>query len=204
VRLLRGGALLPLLVGMEAAVIGGRWWWVAVNGASAAVDWSTLTRMDGLLMGAIAAVVVRRYTIPPMLVKALPWICVGDLIFFGALFDTRNGAALEMAGIPILATLFAGIVLYAAVTEGQAVWPQRLLCWTPLRRVGKYAYGIYVYHPVIFYFRAELSGVWRVAWFSYASAAAVVYLVALVSYEYFEAWFLGFKDRFAPRYGMRG
>ena len=43
---------------------------MAVHGASAtAIAWATISRMDGLLLGAVVAIVVRRYPVPDALVK---------------------------------------------------------------------------------------------------------------------------------------
>jgi peptidoglycan/LPS O-acetylase OafA/YrhL len=206
VRVLRARILLPVLLATEAAVIAGRWWWVAVHGASTAVAWATISRMDGLLLGAVVAIVVRRYTVPGPLVNALPWICGAGLVCFPALIDGRNEAAIQTAGLPILAILFAGLVLYAVLTDRQPVWPQRFLCWKRLTNVGKYAYGIYVYHPVIFYFRATSLATWQWPWFSYLGAVAtcaIVYFVAKLSYLCFERYLLAFKDRFSPRYAVQ-
>jgi peptidoglycan/LPS O-acetylase OafA/YrhL len=75
--------------------------------------------------------------------------------------------------------------------------------------VGKYAYGIYVYHVPILYFGGVLivkyvpPAVRASTWFGYASIAilfVISYQVAKLSYTLFERRFLNWKDRFAARY----
>ena len=209
--LLRPRALLPTLVAGEICVIAGRIWWVLAHGPSQAVALGTLTRMDGLLFGAVCAVLIRRYTLSPQFIRFAPWVASIGLYLYAALALKFPGSKLfdQTAGIPLLAACFALIILYAVSTDGQPILPQHLLGWRPLTNVGKYAYGIYVYHVPILYFEDRLIArfippdIRAQTWFGCAAIATLFlasYQIAKFSYTRFERHFLNWKDRFQVRY----
>jgi len=205
--------LWSLLIG-EAAVIAGRWWWVAGHGASQAVALATITRMDGLLLGAVCAIAVRRYRLPERLVRRLPLLASGGLMVYIllALAASDKDRYAETIGFPLLAICFALLVLYAVLTEGGTGPIQKFLCQRRLTQVGKYAYGLYVYHVPLFYFGDRLiaasvpAAVRSSFWFGCASSAAlcvISYQVARLSYTHFERYFLNCKGRFELQYASR-
>ncbi len=74
------------------------------------------------------------------------------------------------------------------------------LRFRPLRVFGKYSYGIYVYHGLIIAGAVSLFG--GGSWYALnplpsaifcVAVVAVSLLVAMVSYELFEKWFLRLK-----------
>jgi peptidoglycan/LPS O-acetylase OafA/YrhL len=208
---LRPAILLPALLAGEAAVIAVRIWWVLVHGASQAVSLATATRMDGLLLGAVCAIVFRHYRVPAPHVRRMLLLAGVGLYLYTVLALRFGGSEAfnQTAGFPLLALCFALVVLYAALTDGVASRAQSFLCWRRLTNVGKYAYGIYVYHVPILYFGGVLIAkfvplaVRTSPWFGYASIAILFvlsYQVAKVSYNRFERRFLNWKDKFAPRY----
>lgn len=210
VRLLRSGILLPALLASEGLVFVGRWLWVAGHGPSQAVAVATVTRMDGLLLGAACAILVRRYRIPQRFVTAMPMVWAGGLLIFlaGAIVYRKHGDFyFQTLGFPILAFAFAVLLLHAVLTEETGGWLRSILCWRRLTNVGKYAYGIYVYHVPVFYFGGALAlkfvreSVRETSIpYGYAFAGTLfiaVYCVAKLSYVFFERYFLNFKDRFA-------
>jgi peptidoglycan/LPS O-acetylase OafA/YrhL len=209
--LLRPGVLLPTLIASEAAVIAGRIWWVSAHGASQAVSLATVTRMDGLLLGAVCAILIRRYSLPANWIRRFPWIAGAGLYLYAALALKFPGSEAfnQTAGVPLLAACFALLVLYAVSTDGHASRGQRFLGWRPLTIVGKYAYGIYVFHVPILYFEDNLIArfvpltVRSETWFGYAAIAILIvasYQVAKLSYTRFERHFLNWKERFTARY----
>jgi peptidoglycan/LPS O-acetylase OafA/YrhL len=204
--------LLPLVIALEVAVLSGRSWWVYHHGASPVVQYATITRMDGLLLGAACAVIVRHFHITRRTIGILPWVAMLFLTAFVARYHmvayTARLAFTESIGYALLAISFAAFVMYCVLTEGQAGWPQRWLCWKPLLLMGKYSYGIYVFHFPIFYLAERFCrrlphSIHEAIWFAclligFESAAS--FLVASLSYNYFEKRFLALKDRFAPMY----
>jgi peptidoglycan/LPS O-acetylase OafA/YrhL len=55
----------------------------------------------------------------------------------------------------VIAVLY-GAVLVIGVTASPVSWTARLLNLGPLRALGKYSYGIYVYHPLLIVFTGWL------------------------------------------------
>lgn len=210
---LRPAILLPVLLAGEAAVIGGRAFWVLQYHPGQTVYLATVTRMDGLLLGAAIAIIVRRYQIPKRLVK---WIAAGAIVGLEVYLLLKfrwddSETFTSIVGIPLLAIGFTLLVMYAVVTEGSRNPLQWLLTRRSLMQVGKYAYGIYLYHVPLLYFGNTLMGkylsntinesIW-VAYLSVTTLWFISYYVAKLSYNYFERYFLNYKDRFEARYAQ--
>jgi peptidoglycan/LPS O-acetylase OafA/YrhL len=206
--LVRPGFLLRTLIGVECAVVIGRGWWVLQHGPSQAVALATVTRMDGLIIGAICALLIRRYRAPVTITRRLPWIAAGGLYLYAALAlrFARPEAFDQYAGIPLLALCFGLIVLYAVLTDGENTRIQRALNFAPLGRVGKYAYAMYLFHVPILHFEdtlidrfvpLEVRSSLAFGCLAVAGLIAITYYLAKLSYRYFESRFLQWKGRFA-------
>jgi peptidoglycan/LPS O-acetylase OafA/YrhL len=200
--------LLGSILTLEGILFAGRSWWVWNHGGSVILTTATITRMDGLLMGAACALVVRQCVVPEWLVRLLPATAVLLMLAFIAgremLSRSLRGVVEYSAGYAVLAVAFAAILLYAVLTDSQPGWLQTSLRWKPLTRFGKYAYGIYVFHVALFYFVNR--AIWSLPtslqesfWFGYlvlVFKCAMVFAVASLSYNFFEKRFLKWKDRF--------
>lgn len=209
--LLRPTSLLRGLLVGEGVVVAGRAWWVLSHGASLPLAFATVTRMDGLLLGALCAILVRRTRLPGRLVSRLPLLIGAGLLLYLCLCVTAADAQrfAETAGFPLLALLGALTILYCVRTDGEAGPFQKMLCQRQLTQMGKYAYGVYVYHVPLFYLGdrliAAVAPSWLRSsfWFECATAVAMMVLsfqLAKLSYTYFERYFLNWKDRFTPYY----
>src|ERR1019366_5755327 len=209
---LRPRWLLRALGCAEMAVMGGRLWWVLNHGTSQMLYVATISRMDGLLFGAACAVLVRRFRIPRRAVSAMPWfsaLCLTAYlaaVLFGG--PQREDGFNQTGGLPLLAAGFAAILLCAVLTDSERTPLQTCLRWKPLTRVGKYAYGIYVFHVPLFYFVAQAvqplpAPIRTAAWFRYSTIAfefSLAFGLASLSYHFFEKKFLALKGRFEPEY----
>jgi peptidoglycan/LPS O-acetylase OafA/YrhL len=211
VRLVHSANLIWCLLIGELTIIAGRCWWVAIHGPSQSVALATITRMDGLLLGAVCAILVRRYYLPDRLLRQLPVVASCGLITYLVMAIAAPNADryAETVGFPLLAVCFSLVVLYAVLTEGKAGPTQAFLCKGQLTLVGKYAYGLYVYHVPLFYFGDRLIDTFVPArvrssfWFGCTNSAVLIvisYHVARLSYAYFERYFLNLKDRFEAHY----
>jgi peptidoglycan/LPS O-acetylase OafA/YrhL len=212
VLLLAPRRLLPAVVTLEIAELAGRSWWVYQHGPGVAVQFATITRMDGLLLGAACALIVRQFEIPQRATASLLWCAVllmlGYVVGFH-LSGVHRQAFKQSLGYTILALGFGGLVLYSVLTDGRPCWQQAALCCKPLVLFGKYSYGTYVLHVPIFYFVNRLAhhlpqGMNQSPWFDYVLALAkfaLAFGVASLSYNLYEKRFLALKDRFAPVYG---
>jgi len=173
---------------------------------------ATITRMDGLLFGAGCAVAVRQFRFPRWAVAVMPWfsaLCLTAYLAVVQFGDPRREAGFNLTGgLPLLAAGFAAILLYAVLTDSERTWLQTWLRWRPLTRVGKYAYGIYVFHVRLFYFVGSIvqnlpAAIRTAAWFRYSTMAyefSLAFGLASLSYNCFEKRFLALKGRFEPEY----
>jgi len=168
---------------------------------------NTFARMDSLLAGAACASLVRS---PDLLNRitsrigpvGLAAACILACWLPGFL---DPGLFMQSVGFSALAVLFATIVLSAFLSHGATGSAEEALQKPMLTALGKYSYGIYVYHvPILMAGFAALEPTLRTqesAWLSVAFAGAAtltVYVVAKGSYESFEKRFLRLKQRFKP------
>lgn len=162
----------------------------------------TPCRMDALALGALAAALVRA---PTNIFERLPPIALrigGTVVVLGGLAIgrlDRTGAPMQYAGYTVIA-IGCALILLGALDETSA--PGGLLAWRPLRRVGMYSYGMYVFHvPLHLYIGLAIVGESPsapVALAYIAVATAVTFGLAAVSFHLFERPFLALKARFAP------
>jgi peptidoglycan/LPS O-acetylase OafA/YrhL len=160
-------------------------------------------RMDGLLMGSILALLLRGPAADRWQ-RSCKWIffIASAVLIAGSILrpDTRAPwlITIGISVIAIAATGLIGIALHPASLTS------RLFSLRPLRVLGKYSYGFYVFHLI-----------WTAGWGSLAAflthrlhssvpANAIVitinfivtFTVAKLSYDLFEARFLQLKGRF--------
>lgn len=190
--------------------------WVWHSGATSALLLGTLTRMDTLLIGAIAALMYQRVgrLAPP---RSLNRIAVVALSLFAAGIviatwhrDTQAAFGfIGGVGYTLLAIGFAALVLGAALGEGKRNSVQRFFSWPLLRRVGKYSYGMYVYHvPILGLLQLvvlsrlplALTGNPYFAVAYYTMLFVVTFAFAAASYEFVERRILALKGHFEPAF----
>jgi peptidoglycan/LPS O-acetylase OafA/YrhL len=174
----------------------------------------TLTpcRLDALCAGGYIAVAVRMYG-PDSVAR---WARPAAYAFCGAIFGlslwhakvgTFDALVLPVRGTAIALLFGCVIVLASAGAAGGVVG--RFFRSAPMRFLGKYSYGLYVYHGIIAYGFAEaqpaaewataLVGSHLLAMVLQGTFGAAVSLgVSVVSYELYESRFLLLKDRLAP------
>jgi len=148
--------------------------WMAHAGPSIAISLATITRMDSLFLGAIAACIYRD---EQMLEKTRRWlptiatVVLGGcfLVYTGMVFFQSTAARLiygpyapghtldeevtllmQMGGFTVMAIGFAAVVLMAALKNETPSRLQKFLSMRGLDRIGRYSYGIYVYHVPLF------------------------------------------------------
>ncbi len=183
---------------------------------SEAIMLGTFTRMDSLLIGALGALLYKKLS-QWQAPRALPWIAGGCLALFALgtwLFDWKsleiqNFGFTETIGYSLLAIAFGAIVLACAINDDRKSAVQRFLHLKPLGLVGRYSYGMYVYHVpflgicellILRHIPIAVAGTW---WFS---ACYVIFLalgtygISLVSYEFFERRILMLKKFVAPTF----
>jgi peptidoglycan/LPS O-acetylase OafA/YrhL len=171
---------------------------------------NTACRMDALALGAAAACVVcdsawrvwlRAYSSRVLLLTAVVFIAGIPLTHV----YNRYGAAGETVGYTLLALCSAGFVASVAMSWRKG-GIRGALAWAPLRSLGKYSYGIYVFHGLL---NKLIGEPWFGSHFGPSPATRVVFLYALAllgasyvlgfcSYHLLEKHFLKLKALFEP------
>lgn len=198
-------ALSAMLARLIGSLMGLSWW-----------TCYTLTpfRMDGLALGAFLAIAARQDGGMHRLVRLLPLVLTGVAVLLAVTFFwTRLVSPRELeVALPIRASLILillGCLLVWALVASDSSATSHFFRSRSMVFLGKYSYGLYVYHHFISYYldvsRTDLKlAIWlgshtaAVALQASLGAAASL-LVAYLSYELFEKRFLGLKRRFGGR-----
>lgn len=173
---------------------------------------NTLTRMDSLVWGALAALLVRSPAHWLRLRPTLPWIAAACaalvLIIDFPLHDfyTRTYYT-QSIGFSLIALGFAASMLVAYHSDSTHGPLARVLRFPLLTSFGRYSYGIYVFHG--FVLEILMHRVAQAAWFGrslpgaillYLAFNALCYTTAAISFNLYEKQFLRLKTHFAPRF----
>jgi peptidoglycan/LPS O-acetylase OafA/YrhL len=174
----------------------------------------TPLHVDGLLFGAVLAMLLPRYGNHEGLRKpfvALFW-CTALAVVFLARTPSPSSPAMTRIGYSIL-VLFAGSLLWLSVAQSGSTAARRIFSSKPLVRLGKYSYFIYVFHMPFFYYIRILGGhLLRRYGEAHPYIAriqmgcitfALTYLAAAISWKIFEGPILGNKRYFEYRYSSR-
>jgi peptidoglycan/LPS O-acetylase OafA/YrhL len=140
------------------------------------------TRAEALLLGCILALLVTRG------VRLPGWTAAVAMVGLCAAVVTVGYTA---PGLTIGLTI---ATVLAAVAVAGALETPRWLSWSPLRRVGRVSYGVYLWHwPVIYLFGVPASVLPDVVRIPLLIAASLA--IAEGSYRLIESPFLRLKDR---------
>ncbi len=169
----------------------------------------TTSRVDGLLVGVILAILLRKGQIP--LRWIFPFLVAGAAIigYIAAFHRTELVATyyyMPTIGITGFAFLSGGLL---ALSQHPIRWLHWVLTARWLRATGKYSYGMYIYHIPIYAIidriltsrlGLQLPMPLHLALPYILFLIAVTFLVAKISYDYFESRILALKVHFKPRF----
>ena len=166
---------------------------------------ATYTHFSPMLFGAYIALWVRgrpaEARVNPAMyfgVMLLPALLLfGFIALYLPFFDDLN-PVITTFGYTCSGLMASGLVLAAIQREGII---QRLLSLRWLTRIGTVSYGLYIFHGFLmggFSHHLDLFQRHGVPLLMPFTAFAVTYLLAWLSYRYFELPFLRLKDRLAP------
>jgi len=170
----------------------------------------TVCRMDALAFGAIAALIVQRWRVQNAIPRAWPWVAgASAAALIGALLTrlyTLNTWPTQTVGFTFLG-LACMLILLGGVANDLA--PQQIRALAFLRSrllasVGRYSYGMYVFHMffVIFAgswltrFVTPFGNARMLAWA--LLVIALSYAAGFLSYHLYEKHFLRLGRIFAP------
>jgi peptidoglycan/LPS O-acetylase OafA/YrhL len=168
----------------------------------------TLCRLDSLTTGGLLALWVRG---PSRIVDARRSalaILLGVPLAAAPLYLLNSGGGAHWAQV-VKYTLYAaffGALLILAVASSDQSAIGRVLNWGPLRTVGKYSYGIYVYQAFVIHVSVSMLTTDRLAVLGISEAGAVwtrvmtillgSYLAAWLSWHLMEKHFIRLKKHF--------
>jgi peptidoglycan/LPS O-acetylase OafA/YrhL len=176
--------------------------------SNAAFEWcynQLPTHMDGLLYGALAAISVRTLSVEDVTRWArriLPCACVVmvPVLYLGGGVDFHS-VPMTVAGFPALAAIFACTVLLAL---GPGSFANGLGNLRALRFIGRYSYGMYLFH-ILFWPGSIILLRWLQGRLHSVVLGGVCYVLlmlsatitlAVASYELYEKQWLKLKSRF--------
>lgn len=177
-----------------------------LHNEEAAYMW-TVCRFDALSFGALGAIAVRNDPMRAWLAERERLLLIGSFTGLVVLFGVTKGlprvsVLVQSLGYTALALCFAGWLL-AAVTRHLREGPGGVLALRPLREVGKYSYGMYIFHLPLHLLAGErlLGGPVKdaslvVGLGYFAAATAATFAFAFASYHVLERHFLGLKRYF--------
>ena len=190
--------------------------WVVLYGPNDAVMLVTFTRMDDLALGALCAIVFAQRDTAAGL--RLEWLAAAPLAAYAIVLAVLPDESARMVfyqtiGLSLLGIGFSALILRLAFADGRNDALQRVFESGPLRRVGRYSYGMYVYHlPVlgaceILIFDRLPAPLRASVPFTLAyvvGLAIVTFGIAMASYELVEKRILDLKRFFRPAYARAG
>lgn len=168
----------------------------------------TPSRIDALCAGAWFALAARdRTPLAAATVRRLAWLAGGGVVALSAWYFALHlgGGVVLPLRTGVLALFFAAIVHLSAESQGGR-WLDRGLTQAWLRHLGRYSYGLYVFHGIVAYGMHRYAAA---AWFDtltgvhtlnvvlmVAAGVGLSYVVSVASYHGFEMPFLALKKRF--------
>jgi peptidoglycan/LPS O-acetylase OafA/YrhL len=178
-----------------------------------AVYQSLFCRMDSLLCGGLLALTLRGPNVQSWLhPRRLHWIFTAGLLILGAGFVASHSLFGQTK--PTLIVGYIGNDLWCTALLGLALLPgtivNRALNLSAVRSVGRYSYGLYVFHeilaPIFTRWVSLVQRLFHPSWLSALLGTASLFLfclaVAMVSYHCVELPFLHLKRFFSYDAGV--
>lgn len=164
---------------------------------------ATLSRMDALVVGAIIAILIRKR--PLWLEKyTLPAFVISLLCFVSAVLITKSLLFKFLAPVYTFIDILCGSLLLLMLSTNKI--PILRPLYSPIFSfLGRYSYGLYVYHYILYHIfkynfepRIEaIVGERNVVWVSGIFVIAISLFISVLSYKYMEYPFLKLKKYFS-------
>lgn len=188
---------------------------VSTHGTSPAVELATITRCDALALGSLGAIYFsERQREAGIKLLSIAAFALGVFSIVIVLLPNEEARSRfwQTAGLSLLAISFSALVTHLSFEDGRTTFVQKVFRTAGLRRIGRYSYGMYVYHvPVlgiceVLLFRRlpemlRQSVAFTLGYVLFLSV--VTYVVASISYEVFERPILELKRNFRSKGAKR-
>lgn len=163
------------------------------------VFYFTFSRMDELAVGALLAILELEGKLELKNSKKFLLLFCLVIIPTIALWTLTSG--LRMDSIQVSKFILLAFCYFSLVglvlTLKETNWLIKFLKLKALSYTGKISYGLYVYHPLCFYLLSKYLKLDSVL-LSFIFSFAFTYIIAGISYHFFESKFLVLKKKFAP------
>jgi len=166
----------------------------------------TFLHMDGLCLGGLLAVLIHKFGKSERMRKIsfMSLIMIGTVYALYAIFSKGSFADIEIVlkyGI-IIFSLFYFFLLMWILTNPENNLFKTILRSPPLQSIGSVSYGMYIFHGPIMFFAIEHSyfkshGYWGAHLGLLATGVVLSYILAFMSYKFFEKPILKLKYRYA-------
>jgi peptidoglycan/LPS O-acetylase OafA/YrhL len=198
-------ALLRICLGciVGAAVCRALAEWVGLSSFS-----FTLCRMDSLTLGAWLALAARGPEGIRGWDRRALGVALGTGVVMAPLYVLKTGTGdtwVQVVKFTFIA-VFHAAVLTLALTARPASWTSRLFQFAPLRLLGRYSYGMYVYHPFVIALAAQQLadrqlgpiglGPSAALWLRFSAIVVLSFGAAWLSWTLYEKPFLSLKKYF--------
>lgn len=161
------------------------------------VFYFTLSRMDELAVGALLAIWEVEGKLKPG--NSRKFILMFCLIIIPTIalwvFTTGQGIDIIQISKFILLSFCYFSLIGLSITIKESNWIKKILKFNVLSYTGKISYGLYVYHPLCFWLLTKHFKINSLL-VSFVLSFAFCYLIASISYYFFEAKFLKLKSKF--------
>lgn len=165
---------------------------------------ATLSRMDSISIGAIVAILIRNNK--QWLEKYISIFAVGSAICaLGGVIYYKSTNFLAVPAIYTFVDIFAGCVLLYSLSPDKP-WIIRMAEAPGFRFLGKYSYGIYIYHYIIFnllYYNIQplfirfFHHFWITETLIGILTITISIFISVLSFKYLESPFLKLKKYFS-------
>ncbi len=167
----------------------------------------TISRLDGLAFGALLSILCANYMDKcKKYNKFLPYVMI--ITFIAILFvlfspETKMGShhAMIRYGLILFAIFYVSLLAYIFLSKENNIL-KRFFSLGCFRGIGKVSYGVYIFHsPVMMIIVRQIDldmGYWKGHLILLLSGTVISFVLASISYRYFEKPILRLKDKYAP------